>query len=79
MPKIIPARQCKHAQPLLNFSKSKILTLHAYTEGCEHVLAQKEATEAEARRMVVERLATKESRPKEKEDHQVEVMARKEA
>ena len=46
---IISARQCRRQQPLLDFTKSKILTFHTYTETCERVLAQKEATQAEAK------------------------------
>ena len=49
LPKIIPIRQRKRQQLLLNFMKSKILTSHTYTEGCECVLAQKKGTQVEAR------------------------------
>ena len=46
---IIPARKLKHQQPLLDFTKSKILTSRAYSEGCERVLEQREATQNEAK------------------------------
>ena len=66
LPEIIPARKRKRQQPLLDFTRSKILTSQAYTEGCERLLAQREARESEARRKVDEREATKEQRRKEK-------------
>ena len=37
---LIPARKRKRQQPLLDFTKSKILTSQAYTEGCERLLVQ---------------------------------------
>ena len=40
-----------------------------YTEGCEHLLAQNEANEAEAKHKVEGREAIKEIRHKEKEDY----------
>ena len=67
LPEIIPARKCKHQQPLLDFMKSKILTSCAYTEGCECVLAQREANQNEAKHKVAEREANKEIRRLEKE------------
>ena len=71
LPEIIPTRQRRRQQPLLDFTKSKILTSHMYIESCEHVLAQKEATQAEAKRKAELREATKETRRREKEEHQV--------
>ena len=68
LPEIIPTRQCKCQQSLLDFTKSKILTSHAYIESCERVLVQKEKTQAEARCKAVERQTTKETRRKEKEE-----------
>ena len=41
--------------------------IHTYTETCEGVLAQKEATQAEAKRKAELQEATKETRRKEKE------------
>ena len=61
LPEIIPARQCRRQQPLLDFTKSKILTSHTYIESCECVLAQKEVTQAEAKRKAELREATKET------------------
>ena len=69
LPEVIPAMKRKRAQPLLDFSKSKILTSLAYTEACEQLLAQRSAHEAEAKRKAVEREATRESRLKAKEEH----------
>ena len=65
---IIPTKKCKRQQPLLDFTKSKILTSCAYSEGCERVLAQREATQNEAKQKVAEREANKEIRRKEKEE-----------
>ena len=59
--KIIPARQRRRQQPLLDFTKSRILTSRTYTKSCERVLAQKEATQAEAKRKADLREATKET------------------
>ena len=39
LPEVILAMKRKRAQPLLDFSKSKILTSLAYTEACEQLLA----------------------------------------
>ena len=50
LPEIIPTRQRRRQQALLDFTKSKILTSRTYTEACERLLAQKEATQAEAKR-----------------------------
>ena len=68
LPEIIPARKRKRQQPLLDFTKSKILTSRAYSEGCECVMAQREATQSEAKRKAAEREANKETRRKEKEE-----------
>ena len=76
---IIPARQRRRPQPLLDFTKSKILTSRTYTESCERLLAQKEATQAEAKRKADLREATKETRRREKVEHDLQVRARKEA
>ena len=62
LPETIPPRERRRQQPLLDFTKSKILTSHAYTESCQGVLAQKEATQAEAKRKAEIREATKETR-----------------
>ena len=78
LPKVIPARKRKKQQPLLDFSKLKILTSLAYTQACEEVLAQKIAREAEACRKVAEKEANRESRMKEKEERQREVQQRAE-
>ena len=67
LPKIIPARKHKNQQPLLDFTKSNILTSRAYSEGCKCMLAQREATQNEAKQKVAEREANKEIRRKEKE------------
>ena len=61
LPKIIPARQRRRQQPLLDFTKSKILTSRKYTKSCERVLAQMEATQAEAKQKADLREATKET------------------
>ena len=66
---IIPARQRRRQQPLLDFTKSKILTSHMYTETYERVLAQKEVTQAKAKRKAKLRETTKEIQRKEKEEH----------
>ena len=79
LPEIIPARQRRRQQALLDFTKSKFLTFRMYTEACERLLAQKEATQAEAKRKAEIREATKEIRRREKEEHQQGVIARKEA
>ena len=79
LPEIILARQRRRQQPLLDLTKSKILTSHTYTKSCERVLAQKEATQAEAKRKGELQKATKETRRREKEEHQLQVRARKEA
>ena len=76
---IIPARERRRQQPLLDFTKSRILTSHAYTESCERLLAQKEALQAKAKRKAEIREATKETRRQEKEEKQGQVRARKEA
>ena len=78
LPEVIPTRKKKKQQPLLDFSKSKILTSLAYTQACEEVLTQKTACEAEARRKVAEKKVNRESRMKEKEDRQREVQHRAE-
>ena len=79
LPELIPARKRKRQQPLLDFTRSKILTLEAYTEGCECLLAQREANQEQARRRAADREATKEQRRKEKEEKHLQVQARKEA
>ena len=79
LPELIPARKRKRQQPLLDFTRSKILTSEAYTEGCEHLLAQREANQEQARHRAVDREATKEQRRKEKEEKHLQVQARKEA
>ena len=78
LPEIIPARKWKRQQPLLDFTKSKILTSRAYSEGCERVMAQREATQNEAKRKIAEREANKEIRRKEKEKRLEQVRVRKE-
>ena len=40
LPELIPARKRKRQQPLLDFTRSKILTSQAYTEGCQRLFAQ---------------------------------------
>ena len=76
---IILARERRREQPLLDFTKSKILTSHVYTESCEHLLAQKEALQVEMKRKAEIWEATKETRRQEKEEKQVQIRARKEA
>ena len=39
LPEIIQVTRRRRQQPLLDFSKSKILTSHVYMEGCQRVLA----------------------------------------
>ena len=73
LPEVIPARKRKKQQPLLDFSKSRILMSVAYTQACEEVLAQKIAREAEARRKVAEKEANWETRLREKQDQQRQV------
>ena len=65
---IILARKRKRQQPLLDFTKSKILTSRAYIEGCERLLAQEQARFDEARRKTKDGEASKEQRRKDKED-----------
>ena len=79
LPELIPARKRKRQQPLLDFTRSKILTSQTYTEGCERLLAQREANQEQARRKAADREATKEQRRKEKEEKDLQVHARKEA
>ena len=59
------------------------MTSQAYTEGCEHLLAQQKAHQeghqVEARQQAVEREATKEQHKKEKEEKDLQVRTRKEA
>ena len=50
LPEVILTRKRKRQQPLLDFSKSKILTSLAYTQACEELLAQRTSREAEAKR-----------------------------
>ena len=76
---LIPARKRKRQQPLLDFTRSKILTSEAYTEGCERLLAQREANQEQTRRRAADREATKEQCKKEKEEKHLQVQARKEA
>ena len=66
LPEVIPARKKKQQQHFLDFTKSKILTSVAYTQGCEEVLAQRLAHEAEAKRKVVEKEASREIMEREK-------------
>ena len=68
LPKIIPAKKKKRQQPSLNFTKSKILTFAAYTQGCEELLEERMAYQTEAKRKAAEKVAMKEIRQKEKED-----------
>ena len=75
---VIPTSKRKKQQPLLDFSKSRILTSVAYTQTCEKVLAQKTAREVEAWRKLAEKEANRESRIKEEEDRQREVQQRAE-
>ena len=49
LPEIIPTRKPKRQQSLLDFTKSKILTRHAYSEGYECILVHREATQNEAK------------------------------
>ena len=79
LPEIIPTRERRRQQSLLDFTKSKILTSRTYTKACERLLAQKVATQAEAKRKAELREATKETRRREKEEHQLQVAARKAA
>ena len=79
LPEIILARQRRRQQPLLDFTKSKILTSHTYTKTCERELAQKEATQVEVKRKAELREATKETRQKEKEEQQLQIRAWKQA
>ena len=79
LPELIPTRKRKRQQPLLDFTRSKILTSQAYTDGCERLLAQREAHQEQARRKVADREATKEQRRKEKEEKDLQVCTRKEA
>ena len=78
LPEIVLARKRKRQQPLLDFTKSKILTSRAYSEGCERVMAQREATQTEVKRKAAEREANKETRRKEKEELVEQVRIRKE-
>ena len=59
--------------------RSKILTSKVYTGGCERLLVQQEAHQAQARQKATKKKATKEQRKKEKEEKDLEVHARKEA
>ena len=79
LPELIPARKRKRQQPLLDFTRSKILTSQAYTEGCERLLAQRGAYQEQAKRKAANREVTKEQRRKEKEAKDLQVQARKDA
>ena len=76
---MIPATKQKHSQPLLDFTKLKILTSRAYTEGCEHILAKREVPKRETQCKVAEPEATKEYHCKEKENYVEAVRGRREA
>jgi len=77
LPEIIPAKKRQRQQPLLDFTRSKILTSATYSAGCERLLAQREAHASEAKRKAAEREATKEIRRKQKEEHAEKVRQRK--
>ena len=66
LPEVILARKKKPQQPLLDFTKSKILTSEEYINACEQLLAKRQENEAAAKRRVAERAANKESRRREK-------------
>ena len=50
LPEVIPTRKRKRQQPLLDFTKSKILTSTEYIEACEQFLAKRQKNEAVAKR-----------------------------
>ena len=77
LPEVIPARKRKRQQPLLDFTKSKILTSAEYIEACEQLLAKRQENEAEAKRKAEERAANKETRRREKEERIAGVNERK--
>ena len=62
------ARNRKPQQPLLDFTKSKILTSEEYINACEQLLAKQQENEAAAKCKAEERAANKESRRREKEE-----------
>ena len=73
---VIPTRKRKRQQPLLDFSRSKILTSLAYTQACKELLAQRTSREVEAKRKQAEKEANRESRVREKEEQQGQVRER---
>ena len=77
LPEVIPTRKRKRQQPLLDFTKSKILTSTEYIEACEQLLAKRQKNEAVAKRKAEERAANKESRRREKEERIAGVNERK--
>ena len=77
LPEVIPARKRKRQQPVLDFTKSKILTLEEYITACEQLLAKRQENEAAAKRRAAERAANKESRRREKEERIAGINERK--
>jgi hypothetical protein len=77
LPEVIPARKRKRQQPLLDFTKSKILTSEEYIDACEQLLAKRQENEAAAKRKAEERAANKESRRREKEERVAGINERK--
>ena len=69
LPKVIPTRKKKQQWPLLDFTKSKILTFAAYTQSSKELLAQRVVHQAEAKRNGAEE-AMIENRQKKKADCQ---------
>ena len=76
LPEVIPATKRKRAQPFMDFTKSKILTSAEYTQRCEDELAQRLAHEAEAKQKAALKDTNRETRLREKEEHQREVRER---
>lgn len=77
LPEIIPAKKRQRQQPLLDFTRSKILTSATYSAGCERLLAQREAHATQGKWKKAEREATKEIMRKQKEEHAEKVRQRK--
>jgi hypothetical protein len=78
LPEIIPVRKWKKQQPLLDYTRLRILTSQEYIAAMEHVLEQREATAAEAKRKKADKDATKEQRKIQKEEQEVQKRERAE-
>lgn len=77
LPEVIQATKRRRQQPLLDFTKSKILTSEEYVSACEQLLQKRQENEEGAKRRAAEREANKEARRIEKEQRIAAVNERK--